>query len=389
MRRRLPWERWWTVSLLASLLVHLLFFWGLDHWLSLDATERGFKAQLQPLEREPFKVKRRLALPPGKHAFTGRPSFSTSPRTLQGLTPGINGDYLERGIPEGMAAQAPTSELYSSYQGTDTLFTHPEWERLALRVWRDSLLLALRNQAEWEGPQPLNPFEVETLARGQGRSVVILDSTGQLARAYCFLPIYGIYVPRLNKTSVGGRSVRNTYADLFHALERSLQELSQNTSLHIELDAHYQVEVDSTASVIPDPIHRWGEFSHRAVLTLEQTSQYPFLSLQYIDVESTQSLALYVLAGGFSLMDQKQLDRLEAELNTHAELQVRRIEVDSGHPLMKAYYPLAGYHIQGLEVNGRLAAIAPLGSGQSPFLINAVVYALMQPSNLAERLVEK
>ena len=169
-------------------------------------------------------------------------------------------------------------------------------------------------------------------------------------------------------------------------LKKSLREFSQTTPLDIELDARYQVEADTTASVRPDPIHQRGEYPHRDVLSLEQLRHYPVVSLQYIDVEFTASLVQYLPEGGFVLVDQRQLHQLEAELNAQAELQVRQIDIDSSHPLMKAYYSLADYHIQGLEVNGRLAAITqPRGQ----LLVNTLIYALMQPGSLAERFVER
>ena len=155
MRRLFSWERRWAACVLLSLLAHLLLLWGVNRWLNLEGPEQGFKAQLQPPERQPFKLKRRWALPPGKHAFAGRPSFRTSPRTLKGLSPGTAQEYLERGIPQGLVAQASSPEPYSSYQGSDTLLIHPEWEGLALQTWRDSLALPLESQTQWDGPQPL------------------------------------------------------------------------------------------------------------------------------------------------------------------------------------------------------------------------------------------
>lgn len=206
--------------------------------------------------------------------------------------------------------------------------------------------------------------------------------------------------------------------------------------------------LDQRTTPVPfDPIHRFGMFPYREVLSGEELKKYPVVLLGYIDPQNSAELVAYLLAGGYTIADLGQLaivevtlrtqltqnlsqpelnrqtlakiERLEIrgddpryqeyyqrlyETQTRRELdaRVQRIDIWSGHPLLKACYAIDQLYptghvsdppLRGLEVDGRLVAVAmcqvfhdPLGT---MIFADEVIFGLIQPSELGGRYTNR
>ena len=418
-----------AVCILLSSLLHILAFGLAEYWL--------FQGQLQPFkvirrdppELRPFERRKRLTIQ-RQRSFLSRSAVKIPPRKLSMTKPGTGELLLEHGITVWDSMRI--SFIDSIFLEAGMVSPKVGWEKELLQVWRDSLdqLLVASRDTE-EELSILNPFELEIEGPLRRRSVAVIDpESGRLVKAYWFFPVYGEYgtFKRYNEALVklreSLREIQTGFA-LPQVKTKSPAETTggewQPVPLIGEVESRYSFSPRRDRSgqkVKPDPIHGFSQFPFRDVLSFEEMKAYPVLFLCYIDVESTKSLARYLMEGGFSLVNQHQLDLLESEMTQEAGKRVRRIDIWSGHPLMEAYYSIQEYSadpqkkdappLQGFMVDGRLVAVAlrddreampsrlfripdlmnpeyiPFCAfGDKPQLfINAVVYGLIQPGKL-------
>ena len=157
----------------------------------------------------------------------------------------------------------------------------------------------------------------------------------------------------------------------------------------------------------PDPIHRFPTFYRRQKLTYQEVKKYPFLAMDYIDVESTDVMIRYLMEGGFALLNGGQYYHLKRELERTADKRLETVRVGLGHPVFHAYYDVTEYRdpngtcpsvgpLRALRLDGRLIAItgvprfnldAPCLSNQ--LYVNALVYGLVQPSRMGGRYIAR
>ena len=386
------------VFIIASLLLHLLVGGMAEYWPYRQQPPAYVVYRPGEIDQRPFQRRERTTVQ-RRRAFIGRVASKPSPREQTLAKLDAEGLLLEQGMVSADSVLVTSDSLRVAL---GAVVERGRWEEDALQVWRDSLaqpLAAGRNKEDELAI--ISPFELELIGRVKRESVALVDPlTGRLERAFWYFPAYAEY----------GRFGVDKYGRNIHSLElRSfrarLAELRTGGPLPLiaEMDDRYQL--DAGASPAPDSIHRYGRFSRRDVLSYEQMRAYPVLVLCYIDARSQQDLVRHLLAGGYALVDGRQLHGLEQALKEQATGRVRRSDIWSGHPLMGAYHSLGQYTpsargvgeppLRGLEVDGRLVAVSlsethPSCSRICPFscdpalFANAAAYGLIQAGNLGK-----
>ncbi|NKB68913.1 MAG: hypothetical protein GKR89_17745 [Candidatus Latescibacteria bacterium] len=397
-----------------SLLLHSLFLWTAELYWREAPPPYPVRLRLKaPPELRPFVPQRSIPIP-RQRPFSQRPR-PQQPRDLQR-------PFLDAGtwlLQDGIRARAPAALTLDSIRQTDPALPEPAvWEHALLASWRDSLDQLLEEREKEKESWPLSPFELAIKAAFNQQTAVLFDAdTGRLEKAYWYVPVYG------EETCVGCLNYNAKFKTFKRAFENiptginmpkpSLDPFPQSTEswqpvplLGTLKDGYsFNATGQSGQPVQTDAVHSYSH-PRRDVLGDDQMRRYPVLLLQWIDPASAVSLARYLGAGGFALVDGKQLDIIQTELVLQeGEDRVRRIKIWSDHPLMAAYYPIELYHraprqantapLEGLELEGRLVAVARLVDGKPgsfinlvsdlELFINAVVFGLVQPSALGGR----
>lgn len=246
-------------------------------------------------------------------------------------------------------------------------------------------------------PADLAPLAVPLLREGpqilqdlaEKRTFALIDPrSAKLLRAWLFLPATG---------ACGMYSAAKVLDDLLKGMKRG-----QATARDVPLE--YEVHAVPCGHAL-----RAAELTgYRVVLT------------DFVGVDSTAALARHLAAGGFALISEGQLRQVEAALQRDGRRRAARVQITADHPLLHAFHDIDPYtfaHMEGvprpvagLEIDGRLAAVAGLryriertsgyvhgffvGAARKPYLsnllyINALAYGLVQPSAMGGRYLAR
>ncbi len=448
MMRASPSHRRLVTVFLLSILLHAAGIWLADQLIFQKEVRPYFAVRLlspDKPEQQRFERRKKVAIP-RQRDFLSRPMLEVPPRDLEVVESGPESLPSKRDLVIVTRLQPSLAE--SVRVSTKALPSDTEWEQEAWQGWRDSLFQASRTVEKGQGA--LTPFDIETRGR---KSVVIVDpETGRLEKAYWFVPVYD-YFGLMGGYNQHLKTFRERLKDIPQGigLPRSQPDsLSQSLGITWEpipvigvVDSRFVLNCgpadQSAQKVKPDAIHRFGivpssgpvtvgivpssgpvtdcDLSWRDVLSYEEMRNYLVLLLEFIDVESTQSLARYLIEGGFAVVNGRQLSLLQEELARQLEpfvpqerikeqvraylesrgvgeehpsfpehypdycarevrkwieIHLKKIDIWSDHPLMATYYQIRDYYpaprrpaeppLQGLELDGRLTAAIPARS---------------------------
>ena len=150
----------------------------------------------------------------------------------------------------------------------------------------------------------------------------------------------------------------------------------------------------------PDPIHRFIYYHRRHKLHHSEMKEYSVLLLQYIDVESTEAMARYLMDGGFAVVSYGQLRILQREIQKHvSDHRLQAVKLGLEHPLFRSFYDITDggpelESINCLELDGRLIAVTGVRfvrgnryTKANKLFVNVLAYGLIQPSKMGRYLV--
>jgi hypothetical protein len=251
-------------------------------------------------------------------------------------------------------------------------------------------------------------------AEGIARTAVIIDGeTGKLKQAYLHVPAYGAGL--LDPPGV----IINPAAGLMSVLELMRRGFRVPEKVPITENVHttplgvcgaFDPGKYGLMRMVPDPIHHptYRRCTGRHILQYQEMIEYPVLLLRVIDVESTQALARYLVAGGIVVGGPINLvyNALRGKLG---EQRVQRVRMELGHPVFHSFYDIREYReaqvrgcmcaavtpVDGLAVDGRLVLLlGPAFNERCPCLsnrlyVNVLAYALIQPSPMGVRYVDR
>ncbi|NKB66353.1 MAG: hypothetical protein GKR89_04785 [Candidatus Latescibacteria bacterium] len=373
--------------LTASALAHLLAFWLVHLLVPPDLQQRLYRSTRLPIRHFPIE------------RFKARPAIALPQTTLDRLhtegTPTAVGDATD--VPQ---TAAPTVEAPMPDDHRPLLGAKPPVE-----IGRDTLDLEIFPASQPTQLPTVDPVLFDTERRR--RTVAIIDSkSSKLKRAYLHLPAYSNAPSQCQKCPAyhQGREVDEIYK--FITRGAALPE-----RIPIETKIHWQRLggcIGWPAPTLagfdePDPIHTFGCRPQRHILHYTEMKEYSLLLLSYIDVESTQALVRYLLEGGFAILDWDQLPLVRQALQDQVGERVESVTLELGHPLFHSYYdftryvpgnPICPYGIEplrGLQLDGRLIALSGIGfitdhnCPGNKFYVNAIAYALIQPSPMGGR----
>ncbi len=356
MRRR-PSHRRVAVSLVCAALLHILVFWLIDLFIPPEVQQQFFRARL--VVRPKLKPKR----------FEPRRAISIPRQILERMREEVVPLY-----PKAESLEMKLEALPVSEQPLAEEFLPLRWEKGKGR-WEtqlDTVDIDL-DIATHEAELP----EMDAVQLGAERrryNVILIDrETGKLKEAYLHLPAYR--GPGANR------------------LEKLLRALKYGESLSGKMPLIYEVDVCKS-------------YPQRHILHYSEMKEYSVLLLEYINVESTESLVRYLMEGGFAVVNSGQIQVLRREIQRKVGDRLQAIKIGLEHPLFHTYYDITEYTspkgfpkcplvkpVYGLEFDGRLIAVTgvPFTSGKpciiNELYVNILVYGLIQPSKMGGRYV--
>lgn len=338
-------------ALLLSAGLHLVGLWLIHLLLPSAPVQTAFRVRIIP--HLPGGLERFTLGPGGSPIPTANPMSSS---LVEGLLSGAG-----PGAPGAGAGGADDSWLGvdSSLTGSPGMLLPRErgvWSALEETLPRPHLVVP--DQVA-RPPSELDLLELD--AERRVRTVAILDSqTGRLRKAYLHIPC---------RKAVDKNDPRaKEFCDILALVRRGLRQPG--------------------AAPILEQVH-----FHRPGYRLQPAAmaQYPILLPKYIDVESTQALARYLVQGGFVI--DTFLAALHEELRLQVGGRVQQVQIGLDHPLFHAFYDITEYSlpgllggiypIAGLQIDDRLVAASASFNTRDPYasnklFVNALVYALIQ-----------
>jgi hypothetical protein len=338
-------------ALLVSAGLHLLGL-GLIHLLVPSA----------PVQTA-FRVRIIAHLPGGLERFTLGPAGSPIP-TANHMSPALVEGLLSTAGPGARGAGAGGAD--DSWLGMDSSLTGSPGMLLPRErgVWlapEETLRrphLQIPDQVK-RPPSQLDLLELD--AERRVRTVAILDPlTRRLRKAYLHIPC---------RKAVDKNDPRaKEFCDILAFVRRGLRHPG--------------------AAPVLEQVHFYRPgYSLKAA----EMRQYPILLPKYVDVESTQALARYLVEGGFVI--DGFLAALREELRLQVGDRVKQVQIGLDHPLFHSFYDITEYSlpgllggiypIPGLLIDDRLVAVSASFNTRDPYasnklFVNALVYALIQ-----------
>ena len=248
-------------------------------------------------------------------------------------------------------------------------------------------------------------------AERRRRTVAIIDpETGKLKQAFLHLPAYtNAPTPCEGCPGYhGGRQAREIYNFITWGAALSGRVPIQTEIHWFKLGGCIRWPAPALKGFDKrDPIHTYGCRPRRHILSYAQMKEYSVLLLQYMDVESTETLGRYLIEGGFAMMNRTQLALVRQELQSKVGQRIKAVTLELGHPIFHSYYDFTRYvpgngicpfgivPIRGLQLDGRLVAVVGIGFVMdqncpgNEFYVNVIAYGLIQPSPMGGRYISR
>ncbi|MBT4496502.1 MAG: hypothetical protein HOC74_02200 [Gemmatimonadetes bacterium] len=359
------------------------------------------------VEKALFRVRVPSYLPRQSERFRSRPSVTVSRELLGRLRATRMPRELDLALGEEGVGELPDMEI-PFLEGEEVLAAR--WEKGEWVAEPDSFPDASLGLLEQTGELPLALDMLDLDAQRRKRTVVIVDpETGKLERAYLHLPVY-MNADRCSgcPPNPGGSEV----AEILNLIRRGFR-LPGAVPIFSQIHwfklggcisgrtALMKIERFSD----PDPIHRYYCHPQKHILHHTEMTEYPVILLDYIDVESSDTMAQYLIEGGFVVADPGRLGLLEQKIRKQVGERLERIRIELGHPLFHSFYDIDHYFpggpcpgtgpLPGLELDGRLIAVAsPRFTRDKPcpanrLYVNVIAYALVQPSPMGGRYLAR
>lgn len=393
-------------ALLVSTLLHVLGIVVIQRYYLPPKVEQGIRVSFSV----PGVQRRFLQTQPPAPMYQDQtqPSISLSQELLERLLAGTGVPALEPGGRDLPEIEEPNLREWQFKEGSRELPEKEGWQTPGDTAEKGLLPSPLLHEPTEHLPWALDLVELDAYRRQ--RTIAIVDpKTRKLSSAQLHLPAY------MNALDHGsGCPPYQRGQEIVEVLDLLGRGFQVPRPTPIASQIHWfrlgpcgglSQPVQARCCNDDDPIHTFSNHPGRHILAYEEMKEYSVLSLQLIDIESTEAMVRYLMEGGFALVKGQQLSLLQEKLKIRVGARLKLVTIELGHPLFHSFYDITKYvdptppptncppiePLPGLELDGRLiVVVGPRFNRKYPcqankFYVNVLAYALIQPSPMGGR----